>query len=353
LPSVAEIISVVSSLKDIKGIYDSHQLVGTGGGGHFSVLFKARHIADRRLVALKFLVDHGDAYRRSSFDRESAVAHTVLNGDHRFVQLVSPVDLLVVPLSTSGTSAFTINWEAPFIAFEWLPGGDLSKFATKTAGRRELLAKLAVFEAMCASVARAHLKGCFHRDLKPPNFMLDGDRVKLGDFGTAKVTSLPPLLHTYTFAVGDIRYTAPEMLAGIDADRNMWAAADAYSMGAILFELLTGQVLASFIFGSLINISSFVTHLRTVPEARRPAIFDGLLASLAVQLPDVRKINPDLPRCSYPLLTRLLEMLSAFDYRQREFRFEHIRRVVRMCRIVVENEDRYLVRLARRKGLSI
>src|SRR5262249_43228829 len=142
--------------------------------------------------------------------------------------------------------------------------------------------------------------------------------------------------------VGDLRYTAPELLAGLDPEGTKYGAADAYSMGAIFFELLTGQQLSAALFGGVINIRSFMFQMQRVPQQNRDKVFEGLLSSWNSQLPDIRTVNPDLPRCAYPFLQRILAGLTQANPVERELRLDEIRRRVRMCRIVVENERQYL-----------
>jgi serine/threonine protein kinase len=231
-----------------------------------------------------------------------------------------------------------------------MSSGDAEQFATKTTGRDELLAKLGIFDQMCAAVSAANRLGCLHRDLKFGNFLVHRGKVKLGDFGTARLSTLPPLLQHYALPVGDLRYTAPELLAGLDPDGTKYHAADAYSMGAIFFELLTGQQLSAAIFGMIINVRAFMFQLQQVPQQNRTQVFQGLLAGWSSRLPDIRTVNPDLPRCAYPFLQRILTGLTQVDPLKRELRLDEIRRLVRICRIVLENERQYLAMLERRRA---
>lgn len=302
-------------------------------------------------VALKFYAHNGDPYRRSCFDREGVLLDGALKHDDRFVQLVSPPASLQIMMQVVGPGGVTLSlpFDLPYLAMEWMDGGDAEQFTTKTTGREELLGKLSLFDQMCECVAAAHRKGCVHRDLKPGNFLLRRGRVKLSDFGAARMATLPPLLQQYIVPVGDLRYTAPELVAGIGLAGDH-AAVDAYSMGAIFFELLTGQQLSSFIFGSLIHVHVFLRQMQAVPEGNRRKVYAGLVSSLSAGIPSLRTVNPDLPKCSYPLLDRILGMLISLDPAAREVRFDEVRRVIRMCRIVVENEMKYLAMLERRRA---
>jgi serine/threonine-protein kinase len=106
--------------------------------------------------------------------------------------------------------------------------------ATERYGTRRLLA---AFSTICVAVAFAHSRGVLHRDIKPANIVLgDYGEVYLIDFGVAKVADARDIAAGAQM-VGTIGYVAPEQARGDDVDER----ADVYSLGAILFELLTLQ----------------------------------------------------------------------------------------------------------------
>jgi eukaryotic-like serine/threonine-protein kinase len=124
----------------------------------------------------------------------------------------------------------------PFIAMEYVEGGTLADLVARRGALPPAeVAKLGL--QMCAALAAAHAAGLVHRDVKPQNLLLGTDGVlKLGDFGIAvghegtRVTVVGTVL-------GTAGYLAPEQARG----EQVTAAADIYAVGAVLYELLTGE----------------------------------------------------------------------------------------------------------------
>ena len=128
----------------------------------------------------------------------------------------------------------------PFLAMEWLGGGDLDgQLATR--GRLGLDEAVAVIEDVGAALSAAHAIDIIHRDVKPRNVVLDaGGRAKLVDFGIARLVGVEHATLTATGElVGTPAYMAPEQLAGRPVD----ARADVYGLAALLHHLLVGQPL--------------------------------------------------------------------------------------------------------------
>jgi serine/threonine-protein kinase len=127
-----------------------------------------------------------------------------------------------------------------YVVLEYVAGGSLAqRLRTERPTPRasaEIVAKLA------RAVHHAHLEGVIHRDLKPSNALLTPDgQPKIADFGLAKIQSPQDDLHATRVGVvlGTPAYMAPEQAAG--KAKEVGPAADIYSLGAILYELLTGR----------------------------------------------------------------------------------------------------------------
>ena len=130
----------------------------------------------------------------------------------------------------------------PYFAMEYVNGEPITKYSE--AGGIGLRERLRIFQQVCSAVQHAHQKGVIHRDLKPSNILVmqqDGVAVpKVIDFGIAKAVN--PATNTATsqtevgVRVGTPRYMSPEQETGGDVD----STSDIYSLGVVLFELLTG-----------------------------------------------------------------------------------------------------------------
>ena len=213
----------------LAGKYRVDRVLGQGGMG---VVVEARHLQLEERVAMKFLLpeyaQHPEASAR--FLREARAA----------VKIKSEHVARVVDVGT-------LDSGAPYMVMEFLQGRDLSQ---DVAHRGALPVEEAVEFILqaCEAIAEAHAQGIVHRDLKPANLFLtqraDGSpSIKVLDFGISKVTmpteSGPDMSLTKTSAMmGSPLYMAPEqMRSSRDAD----ARSDVWSLGAILFELLTAR----------------------------------------------------------------------------------------------------------------
>ncbi|MCZ7638209.1 MAG: serine/threonine protein kinase [Verrucomicrobia bacterium] len=133
----------------------------------------------------------------------------------------------------------------PYFVMEWVPGARLTDFCDLA--RLGVAERLRLFIQVCLAVQHAHQKGIIHRDLKPSNVLVtlrDGMPVpKVIDFGIAKATTGEPLTDKTVFTafeqfLGTPAYMSPEQaeMSGLDIDTR----SDIYSLGVLLYELLTG-----------------------------------------------------------------------------------------------------------------
>ncbi len=125
-----------------------------------------------------------------------------------------------------------------YMVIEWVDGR-LLRSVLNESGRLPTERAVALTVAICDALDNLHKHGVVHRDLKPENIMvLDGDRIKIIDFGIAMKEDARRLTHaSLTPALGTPDYISPEQVKGHRGDHR----SDIYSLGAMLYEMLTGQ----------------------------------------------------------------------------------------------------------------
>jgi len=202
------------------GNYEILEEIGRGGMG---VIYRARQRHSRRIVAVKRVLGyHADSRETlARFRREAQAAASL---DH-------PNILPIYEVSESEDGL-------PFFSMKFAPGGNLQEVGPAlTNDPRQCVALVA---KIARAVQHAHSKGILHRDLKPANILLDAHGEPLvSDFGLAKwLDTTSDLTRTLTI-FGTPGYIAPEQASGPAAQ--LKPAADVYSLGAILFDLLAGR----------------------------------------------------------------------------------------------------------------
>ena len=199
---------------------DRYELQDRLGAGGMAKVFRAFDHSLSRTVAVKMLHEElvSNEELRQRFLREARV----------FARLRHPHIIEIHDVVQGVTSAAMV--------MEFIDGTDLSHLNKRQPLRVPELA-LCVLRPVMDALTHAHAEGVIHRDVKPANIMLSRDgRVKLGDFGIAKVLEETPLTHTGEF-LGTPAYIAPEQARG----ETITAAVDQYALGVVLYELLAGR----------------------------------------------------------------------------------------------------------------
>ena len=125
-----------------------------------------------------------------------------------------------------------------YIVFEYIDGENLKEFVVRK-GRLEVREALEIAVEIARALAFAHEHGLVHRDVKPQNVLLNGDgRAKVTDFGIARSLDVERGVTQTGTVLGTSNYIAPEQASGQPVD----AHTDVYSLGVVLYELLTGDV---------------------------------------------------------------------------------------------------------------
>jgi len=190
------------------------------GGGGMGVVYKAHDLKLDRDVALKFLPPELtlDAQAKERFVHEAKAASSL---DHNNICTVYDVDE-----SVDGQM---------FIAMACYEGETLKSRIAK--GRLRIEDATGIAIQIAQGLAKAHEGGIVHRDIKPANIMITRDVVvKIVDFGLAKLSSATKITKTGS-TLGTVAYMSPEQLQGGDVD----ARADIFSLGVVLYEMLTGK----------------------------------------------------------------------------------------------------------------
>jgi serine/threonine-protein kinase len=151
--------------------------------------------------------------------------------------------------------------KTPFIAMEYVDGEPLDRMLTRR-GRLTWETVVDYAKQLCEALQHAHEKGIIHRDLKPSNLMLTKEGIlKLTDFGIAKDTDVTALTGMNS-TIGTSAYMSPEQCKG---DKFITNKSDLYSLGVVLYELLTGK--KPFVAENTVDM--FLKHVQEVPT--RPA----------------------------------------------------------------------------------
>ena len=231
---------------------DGYDIVGRLGRGGMGVVYRARQRGLDRLVALKMLRGGGHA------DPESLARFRI---EVRSVARLRHPN--VVQVYDVGESR-----GLPFVALELLEGGSLD---ARTGGNPQPEADSAALLATLArAVAAAHEAGIVHRDLKPTNILFTRDGIpKVTDFGLAKRLDEDDGQTQSGQVMGSPSFMAPEQARG--EGRHVGPLADVYSLGAILYEMLTGR--PPFKGSSPLETLSLVVRAEPVPPTKlRPGL---------------------------------------------------------------------------------
>jgi serine/threonine-protein kinase len=249
--------------------YQLEERLGTGG---MAVVYRARDLMLERLVAIKILRENfsDDPDFRERFRQEARAA---ANLSHPNIVTVHD---------------FGLDSGRLFIVMEHVPGTDL-KTILQRRGRLSIDDGVGLLVQACAGVGYAHRAGLVHCDIKPHNMLITPDkRLKVTDFGIARALATIHPEEKAEIVWGSPQYFSPEQAAGDPPS----PASDVYSLGIVLYEMLTGQL--PFIGGSA---SELIRLHRESPA------------------PPPRQFNPNIPPALEQILLKVLSKEPATRYR--------------------------------------
>jgi serine/threonine-protein kinase len=274
----------------LAGRYRIDALIGSGGMG---AVYRAKHMHMRKAVAVKVLHKEMTAFPEvvARFEREAVAAGRI---EH--------------PHVVSASDFGKLEDGSFYLVLEFIEGQSLARLVSKV-GALSPLRALRITRQIVEALQAAHAVGIVHRDLKPDNVMLvdkdgDPDFVKVLDFGIAKVkveeTVEQPALTQIGTVFGTPEYMSPEQARGELVD----ARADLYTVGVILFEMLSGH--SPFKDDDLVVV--LTRHLTADPPPL-PSNIDPMIRDLVLLL--LKKNRDERVQSAAELIERIDVILAA------------------------------------------
>ncbi|MEM8998213.1 MAG: serine/threonine-protein kinase, partial [Acidobacteriota bacterium] len=195
------------------GKYEVLDQIGSGG---FATVYKGYDPFIKRPVAIK-VCNSRDEESRQRFYREAEIVGSL---QHRNITAVYD---------------FGVHDDQPYLVEEYLPGEDLAHMVRRQEPS-DLAQRLDFLVQIASGLEFAHKQGVIHRDIKPSNVRVLGDgRIKIMDFGTAKLAHVESNLTQAGMTLGTVAYLSPERLLGNPSGTN----SDIFSYGVLAYEVLS------------------------------------------------------------------------------------------------------------------
>jgi serine/threonine-protein kinase len=252
-----------------RALADRYRVEGVLGRGGMATVFLATDIRHQRRVAIKVLrPEVASALGTARFLREINIA-SALTHPH------------LVPLYDSGEAGDRLYYVMPFIQ------GETLRARLKRERQLSLEDALRITLDVAEGLGYAHQQGVVHRDIKPENILFQSGRAMVADFGIARAiaASATESVTTSGIVIGTAPYMSPEQAAG---ERELDARSDLYSLGCVLYEMLTGEPPFS---GA--NVQAIIAR------------------HIAERAPSISVVRPDLPESVDAMVRRALAKTPA------------------------------------------
>ncbi len=252
----------------LSGRYELIEIVGTGG---MAIVYRALDQKTGREVAVKLL--------RPEFERDEEFVRRFSHEAKAAAQVAHENIVNMLDVGFDGV---------PYIVMEFVRGQTL-KDLIRSMGSIPQRQAVAMALRILAALDHAHRNNIVHRDIKPQNILVDENgMIKVADFGIARLTTSATMTATGDGSFfGSVHYISPEQARGEKADEK----SDLYSVGVVLYEMLTGQVP----FDSESAVSIAIKHIGETPRS-------------------IRELKPELPRALEQILQKALSKDPADRY---------------------------------------
>ncbi len=268
------------------------EILGEGGMGS---VYKATQLSVHREVALKIL--------RPDLDEEELFLERFFREARVVAELSHPNIVRLIDFGQDRESKLL------FLVMELVKGTDMAGLLEQ--GRLKTAMALDVVYQVCAGLTEPHSRGIVHRDLKPDNIILlpisDGTfQVKLLDFGIARTETAGTRLTQTGMICGTPAYMSPEQAQNIEVTPQT----DLYSLGVVLFEMLTGHLP----FEAVSGLQLLIDHVQRPPpklSLSYPGVFPEEISSLVSDL--LEKKPEDRPKSAREVRRRIQKIRKTLD----------------------------------------
>ncbi|HET7522114.1 MAG TPA: Stk1 family PASTA domain-containing Ser/Thr kinase [Bacillales bacterium] len=280
-----------------KRINDRYELLSVVGGGGMAVVYKARDLILDRIVAVKVL--------RSEFSDDDEFIRRFRREARSVASLSHPNIVNIYDIGDDTNDVY-------YIVMEYVEGETLKQLIKREAPL-PLGQALHMMDQITAAISHAHDQHIVHRDIKPHNILIDENgHVKVTDFGIAVAMTSATITHTNS-VMGSAHYFSPEQARGGYADTK----SDIYSLGIVLFEMLTGELP----FSGTSPVSVALKHLQE-------------------NIPDPRQLNPAIPQSVENIILKALSKDPVHRYGKVEDMQRDLRTALDPDRL---NEPKFMV----------